>query len=301
MLTDYEMSPGGILVPARRGPPIGVDLFAGCGGFSLGMESGGIDVAAAVEWTADAACTYALNLGAAGGRFVFGSPEIEAAFRKRARRINSPVDDPRWFGSNRQSGWGVAGPGARAVIVADVRDLSGADILEAAGLHRTDVKVVFGGPPCQGFSRSGRQDPADPRNNLVLEFLRLVDELQPDIWVMENVPPLIQQPSYQALWQEMQRRANGCGYDVMATIMDAVNYGVAQFRRRAFIFGHRPGTRLSLPMPSHWLHHSPVGGDVRHADAPDADDDDYCPVGALVGGVTSATAQGDLFEGVTPC
>ena len=52
------------------------------------------------------------------------------------------------------------------------------------------VDCVFGGPPCQGFSRAGRMDLFDPRNKLVIDFMKAVEIVRPSLFVMENVKPL---------------------------------------------------------------------------------------------------------------
>ena len=70
----------------------------------------------------------------------------------------------------------------------DMRNLSGARILGAPGLEPGEVDIVAGGPPCQGFSVAGKRDVMDPRNRLVFEFARLVVEIAPKTFVMENVP-----------------------------------------------------------------------------------------------------------------
>lgn len=75
--------------------------------------------------------------------------------------------------------------------IADVHKLTGAEILDALGMQRGEVDAVIGGPPCQGFSRMGKRDVMDPRNSLLFEFARLVLEIRPRMFVMENVPGLI--------------------------------------------------------------------------------------------------------------
>src|SRR5438046_2247297 len=74
------------------------------------------------------------------------------------------------------------------VVCADVRDVSGEQLRKAAGIGRRAVDVVVGGPPCQGFSLIGQRVLEDARNALVFHFLRLVEELRPKTFVMENVP-----------------------------------------------------------------------------------------------------------------
>lgn len=73
----------------------------------------------------------------------------------------------------------------------DVRYLTGDLILNALGLARGDITAVIGGPPCQGFSRAGHRNVMDPRNSLVFDFARIVCELQPKTFVMENVTGIV--------------------------------------------------------------------------------------------------------------
>lgn len=249
--------------PAPR-PLIGVDLFAGAGGFSLGMQQAGFDVVVAVEWWEAAAKTYAYNLGRLGGGFVFHEPSFERAFREecdKARRrrkkgteLTGPdPDDPTWFGWCRRDREDAAATGARAVILGDMTKITGADVLEAGGLAPGSVTIVFGGPPCQGISRAGRQDPHDPRNNLIMDFLRVACELGTMVFLMENVPPLVTEKKYRPLFDRFVAEANENGFDVVANVLDAANYGVPQFRRRAMIMGTRQGTIPPVfPMPVTW-------------------------------------------------
>lgn len=323
-MTGYVEHQSGLLIPTPppKPAPIGVDLFAGCGGFSLGMEYGGIDVAVAVEWEADAALTYGMNLGKPGGRFIVGE-ECRAQW-ERAVKANKKchaaqdhprmpaVDDPAYYGWNQPNiargrdpeegqsefvqelnGSRLTGPGCRAVMVADVTKLSGADILAAGGLAPGSVDVVFGGPPCQGFSTAGKQDPADPRSNMILEFLRLVIELDVPMACMENVPPLINNPKFLPLWSEWQRRAVDAGYDIAASVLDAANYGVPQRRRRAIVvLNHRRriARPFQFPMPTNYAFTN-HDGEVTQIGGPGEDDEDGTD--ALEPDVESA--QGNLF------
>jgi DNA (cytosine-5)-methyltransferase 1 len=78
----------------------------------------------------------------------------------------------------------------RHFIFGDLRQLNGQDILSMIGVDRVDL--VFGGPPCQGFSRANNKRKAiDPRNTLVFTFARLVLDIMPDCMVMENVPGIV--------------------------------------------------------------------------------------------------------------
>jgi DNA (cytosine-5)-methyltransferase 1 len=81
-----------------------------------------------------------------------------------------------------------------AVICRDVRTLTGVEIRAAANLGNRTIDAVIGGPPCQGFSLIGHRVLDDPRNSLVFHFLRIVGELRPRTFVMENVPGMATGP-----------------------------------------------------------------------------------------------------------
>jgi len=125
------------------------------------------------------------------------------------------------------------------VVCADIRELSGRCIKGSAGVAGEGVDVVFGGPPCQGFSLMGRRTTADPRNGLLLEFARLVLELRPRYFVLENVEGL--------MLGEMRTAADSfvaaCeagGYRITKPViaLNASDFGVPQHRRRVFILGY---------------------------------------------------------------
>lgn len=247
----YEQASSGLWVPRgaeRR--PIGVDLFCGCGGLSLGMAQGGMDVAFAAEWEADAAATYLANLGRRDCQVldVAASPKGRRKFWAYAQKRG-----PDWIGSANPAGEGDC----RAFWLGDVHGLTGDMILRA--IDEPAVDIVFGGPPCQGMSRANPKSSLhDPRNQLLFEFMRIVEELRPKAFCMENVPPLL--TTWRPLYEEIERRGCAAGYTVTATILDAANYGVPQFRRRAIVLGGLGGKPLPFPMPSTWAQgHRPDG------------------------------------------
>jgi DNA (cytosine-5)-methyltransferase 1 len=82
-------------------------------------------------------------------------------------------------------------PGVKHFFLGDVRKLTGQHILDAIGMKKGEVDCVTGGPPCQGYSRAGRQNVMDPRNSLVFEFARMILEINPKTMVFENVPGII--------------------------------------------------------------------------------------------------------------
>ena len=119
--------------------PIGVDLFAGAGGLTLGFEQAGFDVLASVELDPIHCATHEFNF-------------------------------PFW-----------------SILCRSVVETTAEEIRKQSDIGDREIDVVFGGPPCQGFSMIGKRDIDDSRNALVFHFIRLVLELKPKFFVMENV------------------------------------------------------------------------------------------------------------------
>lgn len=107
------------------------------------------------------------------------------------------------------------------------------------GIDPSDVNVVVGGPPCQGFSRANlERSDDDPRNNLVFRFARYVDFYQPRVFVMENVTGIESIDDGETV-QLLRDGFAECGYDVQYTTLNAADYGVPQKRKRVFFIGVR--------------------------------------------------------------
>ena len=139
-----------------------------------------------------------------------------------------------------------------AVLPRSVREISGRDIREAAGLEaHTPIDVVAGGAPCQGFSIIGPRTLDDPRNSLVKEFIRLVKELQPSHFLFENVKGLTMGKNKHFL-QEVIDEFGRAGYAVLNPwkVLNAKNYGVPQNRERLFLMGAKRADDLPVyPAP----------------------------------------------------
>lgn len=184
--------------------PIGIELFAGAGGMSLGFEQAGFDVVAAVEIDPVHAATHHFNF-----------PQT-------------------------------------TVLPRSVVGLRGEELRKVAGIGNRSVDVVFGGPPCQGFSLIGQRVFDDPRNHLVKEFVRIVSELEPKMFVFENVKGLTvgkHQQFLNALIDEFEV----AGYSVRTPwlVMNAMHHGVPQNRERLFLLGARKRKQLPLyPVPT---------------------------------------------------
>lgn len=192
---DAWVERGGLIVP-RRTRPVGIDLFCGAGGFSLGFLDAGWEVACAVDADPHAAMTYLANLGAYPMDLRFVQPSDREAMEKvltaENRRLGKGAKVERVLtsgatGCAASHDW----PPVRHFFLGDIRKIAGDDILKAIGMRRGEVDCVFGGPPCQGFSRAGRRNVMDPRNSLVFDFARVVLEIQPKTLVMENVPDIV--------------------------------------------------------------------------------------------------------------
>ncbi len=162
-----------------------VDIFAGCGGFSLG----------------------------------FGKA-VKAAIENNPRIVKTYMRNFPWV----------------SIFPEDAKRVCGKVVLEVLG---GEVDVVIGGPPCEPFTsmnKKRRRDPldrllSDPQGRLVMEFIRLVDELRPKIFIMENVHELVEEP----LGKLLRRFFARIGYEAHFNFIEAHRYGVPSRRYRVFI------------------------------------------------------------------
>ncbi len=121
--------------------------------------------------------------------------------------------------------------------VADIKNISNEEIKKLIGNNKIDV--IIGGPPCQGFSiagKIGRNFIDDERNQLFKEFVRFVEVIKPRIFVMENVAALKTHNKGKTI-EEIVKEFERVGYTVKYDVLNAVNYGVPQQRRRIFVIG----------------------------------------------------------------
>jgi len=140
-------------------------------------------------------------------------------------------------------------PDHRAACL-DLRGSSFEAVAAELGLEgRPDV--VVGGPPCQGFSIQRIGSDSDDRNNLVLEFARLVAEARPRLYLMENVLGLVGKRG-QALVEAFTRYLRSQGYTVESIRANAAEYGLPQVRWRVFFYGWPVGDPpFGFPPPTH--------------------------------------------------
>jgi DNA (cytosine-5)-methyltransferase 1 len=200
---DWQRSASGLYVPPdEQGDPgelriadlVAIDLFCGAGGFSLGFHEAGWHVAAAVEWDPYAAMTYLCNLGSPDTVLHFIDHDAKVRWNralgseaKRNRMAKLPGYAPG-------SGWISHRPEQKPVehfYLGDIRKLSAQTVLDDLHIRVGEAGCVLGGPPCQGFSVSGKREMMDPRNSLVFEFMHFVVAVKPMTFIMENVPGML--------------------------------------------------------------------------------------------------------------
>ncbi len=133
---------------------------------------------------------------------------------------------------------------AAASYARNVSDCIVAASVETPPLDIQKVDVLIAGPPCQGFSTLGRRDPLDVRNDLCLSVLPWIDAAEPSVVVIENVPPFIKTTH----WSRLAEGLGARGFDIAVWILDAVDFGTAQYRRRAFTIASKIG-RIDEPKP----------------------------------------------------
>jgi DNA (cytosine-5)-methyltransferase 1 len=142
-----------------------------------------------------------------------------------------------------------------ATICRSVADIDGDYIRGHSSIAKSDVDVVFGGAPCQGFSMIGKRALDDPRNRLVYHFVRIVSELKPKYFIFENVRGLTV-GEHKKFLDEIIAEFKAKGYKVKEDyqVLNAINFGVPQDRQRLFLMGSRRGQRLpEYPGRSHEL------------------------------------------------
>ncbi|MBK5653361.1 MULTISPECIES: DNA cytosine methyltransferase [Bradyrhizobium] len=182
-----------------------VDLFAGCGGLSLGFQKAGWRLKFAVEGHPDAFATYRENL---------------------VDRAASGVDWPEWL------------PREPHDIVALIKKHR-RSLKSLAGT----IELVAGGPPCQGFSTNGRRRKDDPRNQMVKSYLELVSILRPRMVLIENVRGFTSMPhdAETTFSEYVLKELEGLGYDTWTQLLTASDWGIPQRRPRFFLVAVQKG------------------------------------------------------------
>ncbi len=180
-----------------------VDLFCGCGGFSLGFEEEGYKTLLANDIDINCAKTYQTNL-----------PTIK-------------------------------------FLLKDILLINNIELKKIFS-HNTP-NIIIGGPPCQGFSLANkhRHKENDKRNNLVYEFIRVVDCLNPEIFLMENVPGMLSIKNNEfIIYVKNLFEQSGSKYNVALFLINTAQFGVPQIRKRVFIMGVREDLKSPPTFPN---------------------------------------------------
>jgi len=193
--------------------PSVLSLFTGAGGLDLGFHAAGLSTAVAIE--VDPRCCDTL-------------------------RANKGARYP----------W--------EIIQAPIEHVSSKTILSAAKLKVGEVEALIGGPPCQPFSKSGYWSKGDsgrlrdPRANTLAEFVRVLRDTRPKVFLLENVTGLAytgKEEGFRFLLDEIVNvnAVTGCRYKVAAKVLNAAWYGVPQTRERIILVGSRDGKDFKFP------------------------------------------------------
>jgi DNA (cytosine-5)-methyltransferase 1 len=163
--------------------------------------------------------------------------EILLSFDIDKRCIESIQSNPKYF--------------AHPALCEDIRNMLGGRLLDMIGLKQGELFLLAGGPPCQGFSVQRIGKDTDIRNELVLLYGKLIEEVRPMFFVMENVSG-IQGKRGKAILAELIEKMESIGYHVHKQPVDAEDYGVPQRRKRLVLVGerHDVGSTYIFPKPT---------------------------------------------------
>ena len=199
-----------------------IDLFCGAGGMSEGILQAGMNILFSSDINAD----------------------VEKTYTNRHHQLGYKQGEDTYF------------------FRSDIRELTGKIIMEKINSLKNlkkkcnEIDAIFGGPPCQGFSRAGKRKKDDPRNLLFSEYLRIINEIKPRYVVMENVVGLIDMKFFGYIGVDNEKYQDGIttpeiltkefqkiGYKVKYKILNALDYGVPQRRNRVIFLAYKIGEK----------------------------------------------------------
>lgn len=208
------------------------------------------------------------------------------------------------------------------IINRDITTVPSSEILKTSGLKEGELDLVVGGPPCQAFSTAGaRRGLDDFRGNVIIQYLRVVSELQPKYFLLENVRGILSAKlnnipdSYQeynsikelngSVIQFLTNEFKKLGYTISFALFNSANYGVPQIRERVIIFGNKGSKRIPLPQPTHsefglygtqkWI----TLGDVIK-DLPQPSSSEYKPLNKRLAKYMSLIGEGENWNSLSP-
>ena len=163
-----------------------------------------------------------------------GAGGLSCGFQHAGYNILLGVDNDRkaldTFEFNHKGAKAICGDITQISYEKDIKPLIG----------KASVDVIIGGPPCQGMSLSGPRKLDDPRNSLYLSYIRLVDEIRPKAFVIENVPGLVGLFGGR-IKDSIIEKFTDMGYKIQYKILCSADYGVPQMRRRVVFVGYLDG------------------------------------------------------------
>ena len=130
----------------------------------------------------------------------------------------------------------------------DICNLSVEDCCHLSGVRPRELDILDGSPPCQGFSVAGKRVISDNRNKLFAQFVRLLNGLQPKAFIMENVAGMVQ-GQMKLVFADCLEALKACGYRVKVRLLNAMYFGVPQFRRRLIFIGFRNDINIEPSFP----------------------------------------------------
>jgi DNA (cytosine-5)-methyltransferase 1 len=207
--------------------PRALEICSGCGGLSLALQTAGIELSAHIEIDPEAAESYALNFA-------------------NGRDLKGPWAQPR-----------------------DMQGISAKELAAELGLQTSaadSFDVLAAGLPCQAFARIGRSKlrsvsggkedafQQDPRASLYRRFLKYVEDTQPLVIVIENVPDILNFGGHNVP-EEICEYLESVGYSTGYTLLNAAYFGVPQIRERLFVvaLSHILGEKPRFPEPTHYV------------------------------------------------
>lgn len=143
-----------------------------------------------------------------------------------------------------------------AVLERSILDVPTSELLAIAGLKPGEPALVFGGPPCTPFSKSGywleyKRKGLDPDASLLDEFARVVLEARPRAALLENVHGLAYRNHNRTPYNRLLDMLQGDGYSVRSAVLNAADFGIPQLRKRLFLYATRDTTPPMFPRPTH--------------------------------------------------
>lgn len=193
-----------------------------------------------------------------------GAMGLDLGIEKAGFSIKACVEMDKWAVETIRNNTSIP------VINKDINNVPTDEILRVSGLKKENVTLVIGGPPCQAFSTAGKQRGLeDFRGNVILQFLRIVAEIRPEYFIMENVRGLLSAklnyvPEEYIEYETIKGIKGGVfhfitsefkklGYKISYALLNAANYGVPEKRERIIVIGHL-GARVPIPSPTHSEH-----------------------------------------------